>query len=93
MFFVSYSQERQTWSMRVGGLSLDFDSAVVTPQGKFDGEGLVGVRSIHGLVTPTGATFPPHQLRRLGVGQGSVDRRALYAVHLNPDGTWEGYSV
>ena len=93
MFFVSYNQERQTWSMRVGGLSLDFDSAVVTPQGKFDGEGLVGVRSIHGLVSPTGATFPPHQLRRLGVGQGSVDRRALCAVHLNPDGTWEGYSV
>ena len=93
MFFVSYNKERQTWRMRVGGLSLDFTSAVVTPQGRFDGEGLVGVRSIHGLVTPTGASFPPHQLRRLGVGQGSVDRRYLHACHLNPDGTWETYSV
>ena len=93
MFFVSYNKERQTWSMRVGGLSLDFTSAVVTPQGRFGGEGLVAVRSIHGLVTPTGASFPPHQLRRLGVGQGSIDRRHLHACHLNPDGTWENYSV
>ena len=93
MFLVSYDRSNQAWNLRAGGLSLDFDSAVVTPQGKFEGEGFVGFRVIHGLAAAKGANLPPGQLRKLGVGQGKVDGRFPRAVHLHPDGTWERYSV
>lgn len=92
MLLVSYDQTHQAWRLRVGDLSLGFDSAVVTPQGKFEGEGFVGFRVIHGLAAE-GANLSPGQLRKLGVGQGKVDRRFAHAVHLHSDGTWERYSV
>ena len=93
MFLVSYDQTHQAWRLRGGGLSLAFDSAVVTPQGRFEGGGLVGFRVIHGLVATEGVDLPLNQLRQLGVGQGKVDRRFAHAVHLHSDGTWERYSV
>ena len=92
MFLVSYDQTHQAWRLRGGGMSLAFDSAVVTPQGKFEGGGFVGFRVIHGLAAE-GANLSPGQLRKLGVGQGKVDRRFAHAVHLHSDGTWERYSV
>ena len=92
MFLVSYDRSHQAWKLSAGGLSLDFDSAVVTPQGKFEGEGFVGFRVIHGLAAEY-ANLPTGQLRKLGVGRGKVDGRFPRAVHLNSDGTWERYSV